>query len=528
MNARLPAGVLARADFPMLRLIHIHRLQPAFDRVSLLEAYTRRCVLFRHEGRFIAVREDPLAVDVQRWVEASAGDAVEWYLVTPQDLTDWLKKQAEVSSTLHNILKQAQASAGRTVAESVKMPAKAPVFAIPTDRKHEQYDQLVHANIHDALRLGATDIHFESSVRGLVVRLRIDGVLETTCEAGGHDLADKAIASLKRLARLDGAESSRKVRTGRFTLRLNGQPLDFSLSIVPGFHGDDAVVRVLEKRRLVPAGEVLGIEQLGFTSVDRTQIRNLATQPYGLFLVTGPSGSGTTTTLYGMLSEINDGQAKIVTVEEPVEHELPGILQVPAAAGQESGIAQALHAVLEHDPDRVMIGEIRDAATAELALQAALNGRLVFGALRVNHAFDVFSRFARFGIPPEQWVAGLNGVMSQRLLRTVCPHCAEAVVPSSRELAALGLPPEAGIGGFRRGAGCGECRTTGYKGRRAVAEILVLDDRLRSMISRHAPLDEIKAEARRQGMQSLREAALQLARAGLTTLEEVARVTQPA
>ncbi|MEW6513059.1 MAG: GspE/PulE family protein [Pseudomonadota bacterium] len=526
MNARLPAGVLARADFPMLRLVHIHRLEPAFDCLPLAEAYQRRCALFRHEGRFIAVREDPLAVDLQHWVEKCAAEDVEWYLVTPQDLTDWLNKQAEVSSTLHDILHKAKVGAGKTaqaqpLADVLPMHGMRPAVS----RDTHSMAQLVQANLNDALQLGASDIHFEAASRGLVVRYRIDGVLETVCEAGGREVAAQTLAYLKTLVGLDGT-AWRVPQETRSVVRVNGRRIDVRLSLMPSMHGEDAVLSILEKRRLVPAGEVLGIDQLGFTSVDRAQLRSLATQPYGLVLVTGPGSCGKTTTLYGMLSEINDGRDKIVTVENPIEHELPGILQVAATDYKDTGMAGALRAVLAHDPDRIMIGDIHDAETAELALQSAQEGHLVFAAVKGNHAFDVFSRFARFGIDPEELTGALNGVVSQRLLRTVCPHCAEPVVPTTRELAALNLPPEAAIGGFRRGAGCGECRTTGYHSRRAVAEILLLDDRLRTLIARRAPLVEITAEAQRQGMQSLRDAALQLARAGLTTIEEVARVTR--
>ena len=526
MNARLPDGVLARADFPMLRLVHIHRLEPAFDCLPLVDAYQRRCALFRHEGRFIAVREDPLAADLQRWVERCAGDHVEWYLVTPQDLSDWLNKQAEVSSALRDILHKAKVSAGET-ARTVRKAEVLPMHGArqPGSRDAGSLAQLVQTNLHEAMRLGASDIHFESAGRGLVVRYRIDGVLETVCEAGGRDMAAQAIAHLKTLAGLDGA--TRHVpQDVRFEMRAQGRRATLQLSVMPSLQGEDAVLHLLDKRRLVPAGEVLGIEQLGFTSVDRSQLRSLATQPYGLVLVTGPSGCGKTTTLYGMLSEINDGRDKIVAVEDPIEYELPGILQVAATDYKDAGMAGALRAVLAHDPDRLMIGAVRDAETAGLALQAAQDGHLVLAAVGGNHVFDAFGRFARFGIEPEELGGALNGIVSQRLLRTVCPHCAEPVVPTTRELAALNLPPEAAIGGFRRGAGCGECRTTGYHGRRAVAEILLLDDRLRTLIARRAPLADIKAEAQRQGMQSLREAALQLARAGLTTLEEVARVTR--
>lgn len=418
-------------------------------------------------------------------------------------------------------------------AETTQRPPQAQVLPMrvawqPDGRDAGEPAQLVHAHVHDALKQGASDIHIESAGRGLVVRYRIDGVLETVCEAGGGETAARAIAHLKTLAGLDGAVR-RVPQEARGTIRVNGRRVDILLSLLPSLHGEDAILSILDKRRLVPAGEVLGIDQLGFTSGDRTQLRGLATQPYGLVLVTGPAGCGKTTTLYGMLSEINDGRDKIVTVEESIEYELPGILQTAVADYKDvggAGMAGALRAVLRHDPDRIMIGAIRDAATAELALDAAEEGHLVLAAVGGNHVFDVFSRFARFGIDPETLSGALNGVVSQRLLRTVCPHCAEPVVPTKRALAALSLAPEAAIGGFRRGAGCGACRTTGYHGRRAVAEILVIDERLRTLIGQRAPLADIRAEARRQGMQSLREAALQLARAGLTTLEEVTRVTR--
>jgi general secretion pathway protein E len=246
-----------------------------------------------------------------------------------------------------------------------------------------------------------------------------------------------------------------------------------------------------------------------------------------MLLVTGPTGSGKTTTLYGVLSEIHDGRDKIVTIEDPVEYELPGVLQIPVNDRKGLTFARGLRSILRHDPDKIMIGEIRDAETAEIAVQSALTGHLVLSTVHANHVFDVFGRFAHMGIDPYSLTSALNGVWAQRLLRTVCPHCAEPVIPSARDIAALDLyaEPAADLRGFRRGKGCGECRGTGYRGRRAVAEILALDDRLRTLIAQRAPLAEIKAEARLQGTRSLRDAALQLAREGHTTLEEVVRVT---
>ena len=530
MNARLPAGVLARADFPMLRLVHIHRMEPAFDLLPLADAFARRCALFRHAGQFIGVLEDPLAADLQRWAEARAGDCVEWYLAAPADLSDWLNKQAEGSTVLSGVLARAKLGAGETAhPEAANMDsahAGPEVSQLHADSDESPVVRLVNSTIHDALKLGASDIHVETTPQGLVIRLRVDGVLETVGEVGGRELAEQTVSRLKVLAELDIAER-RVPQDGRLTVRLDGRAIDLRLSVMPSIHGEDAVLRILDKRRLVPTGEALGLEQLGFSSSDLTRMRSLAARPYGMLLVTGPTGSGKTTTLYGVLSEINDGRDKIVTIEDPVEYELPGVLQIPVNDKKGLTFARGLRSILRHDPDKIMIGEIRDAETAEIAVQSALTGHLVLSTVHANHVFDVFSRFAHLGIDPYSLTAALNGVWAQRLLRTVCPHCAEPVVPTARELAALGLPPEAATGGFRRGRGCGECRTTGYRGRRAVAEILALDDRLRTLIAQRAPLAEIKAEARRQGTQSLRDAALQLARAGLTTLEEVARVTQP-
>jgi general secretion pathway protein E len=520
MNAPLPDRVLEDADFPTLTLFQIHRLQPLFDRVPLAEAQARRCALLRDGRQLVAIFDDPLAADLQRWVEARAGNYVDWYLVAPEDLTAWFDKQTETASALAGIAAPKLGAGGTAPQDEEVSLARIRQDASPVVR-------LVNSTIHDALKLGASDIHLEATPRGLVVRYRIDGVLEQVGEAAGRDTAEQAISRLKVLAELDIAER-RIPQDGRFAVRLGGRRIDLRLSIMPSIHGEDAVLRILDKRRLVADDAALSLERLGFAAADLAQMRALAALPYGMLLVTGPTGSGKTTTLYGVLSEIHDGRDKVVTIEDPVEYELPGVLQIPVNDKKGLTFARGLRSILRHDPDKIMIGEIRDAETAEIAVQSALTGHLVLSTVHANHVFDVFSRFAHLGIDPYALTAALNGVWAQRLLRTVCPHCAEQVVPTSRALAALRLPPEAAhpeMGSFRRGRGCSECRGTGYRGRRAVAEILALDDRLRTLIAQRAPLAEIKAEAQRQGLRSLRDAALQLARDGQTTLEEVARVT---
>jgi len=519
MNARLPADALPRADFPMLGLVQLHRMEPAFDRLPLGEAQARRCALFRHAGRFVGVLEDPRALDVQRWAEARANDFVDWHLVTPDDLSAWLDRHAGAATALDGVLASAKVGAGETA------PADDAVRLSAQDTTANPVVRLVNSTILDALKLGASDIHLEATQSGLVIRLRIDGVLETVGQASGLELAEQTVSRLKVLAELDIAER-RVPQDGRITVDLEGRRIDLRLSIMPSIHGEDAVLRILDKRRLIPAGETLGLEQLGFASSDLATMRALARKPHGMLLVTGPTGSGKTTTLYGVLSEINNGRDKIVTIEDPVEYELSGVLQIPVNDKKGLSFARGLRSILRHDPDKIMVGEIRDAETAEIAVQSALTGHLVLSTVHANHVFDVFNRFAHLGIDPYLLTAALNGVWAQRLLRTICPHCAVPATPTTCELAELGLPPEAAQGGFRRGSGCGQCRNTGYRGRRAVAEILALDDHLRTLIAQRAPLADIKSAARRKGTHSLRDAALQLARAGLTTLEEVARVTQ--
>ncbi len=384
--------------------------------------------------RLIAVFDDPLAADLQRWVEARAGDFVEWHLASPDDLGDWLRRQEQVVSALSSIAPQ-KVGTGETAERGEELS----MARIGQDTS--LVVRLVNSTIHDALKVGASDIHFEATPAGLDIRFRIDGVLEKVGAAAGRDVAEQAVSRLKVLAELDISER-RVPQDGRFPVRLSGRRIDLRLSVMPSIHGEDAVLRILDKRRLVPEGESLRLEGLGFAAEDLLRIRTLATQPYGMLLVTGPTGSGKTTTLYGVLSEIHDGRDKIVTIEDPVEYELPGVLQIPVNDKKGLTFARGLRSILRHDPDKIMIGEIRDAETAEIAVQSALTGHLVLSTVHANHVFDVFGRFAHMGIDPYTLTSALNGVWAQRLLRTVCPHCAEPVTPSSRDIAALNLTPE--------------------------------------------------------------------------------------
>jgi len=305
---------------------------------------------------------------------------------------------------------------------------------------------------------------------------------------------------------------------------MHGRQIDFRLSVIPSVFGEDAVVRVLDRSRIEHAQGALTLEALGFDALLRQTIRGLALRPHGMLLITGPTGSGKTTTLYATITEANTGRDKIITIEDPVEYQLPGVVQIPVNEKKGLTFARGLRSVLRHDPDRVMVGEIRDAETAQIAVQAALTGHLVFSSVHANNAFDVIGRFMHMGLDLYNVLSALNGVVAQRLMRVNCTHCARPVEPARELLLRLGIEPT-GTQRFRAGAGCTHCRGTGYKGRQAVAEVLLLDDELRDLIASRAPMGSVKQFARERGMQTLRDAAVALVCQGASTLEELERVT---
>jgi general secretion pathway protein E len=368
-----------------------------------------------------------------------------------------------------------------------------------------------------ALREGGSDIHVETTQSGLAMRVRVDGLLEPPQLVKGRALAEQVLSRLKVLGNLDIAER-RRPQDGRFRIRHAGRMIDVRLSVMPSIHGEDAVVRLLDKSSLV-VGDKLTLDALGFDPTGLDRLRKLASLPYGMLLVTGPTGSGKTTTLYGVLSEIDSGRDKIITIEDPVEYQVPGILQVPVNEKKGLTFAVGLRSILRHDPDRIMVGEIRDTETADIAVQAALTGHLVLTTVHANNVFDVLGRFSHMGIDPYTFVSALNGVWAQRLLRRVCSGCAE---PCAAPIDV----PEVGESSWMRASGCAACRNTGYRGRLAIAESLVMDDDLRQRIIERQPIASLREAARQRGTQPLREAALRAAARGITTIDEVRRVTR--
>ncbi len=384
--------------------------------------------------------------------------------------------------------------------------------------------RLVDSTLHDALRVGASDIHLETSAQGLAIKYRIDGVLELVRQLPDPALAEQALSRVKVLAELDIAER-RVPQDGRFGVLADGREIDFRVSIMPNLFGEDAVLRVLDRAHLTGRMKALTLDTLGFEPSVLAFVRRMAAQPYGLLLVTGPTGSGKTTTLYGVLNEINSGLDKIVTIEDPIEYQLPGILQIPVNEKKGLGFARGLRSILRHDPDKIMVGEIRDAETAQIAVQAALTGHQVFTTVHANNVFDVIGRFANMGVDAYNLVAALSGIVAQRLVRRCCRQCAAEAPPDAELLAASGLAGEAARGRWRRGAGCAACRGSGYSGRVAIAETLAMTDTLRELMVARAPVARLRQAAAALGFGDLRASALALARSGDTTLEEANRVT---
>ncbi|HEY8357541.1 MAG TPA: GspE/PulE family protein [Ramlibacter sp.] len=491
----------------------------AFDLLPLARAQGINAVLLRDAtAGLVAVVSDPLDRDLWTQLAQWAQAPLRYVLAGADDIHAYLNQQEAGSRAVDTLQRDAPDHAGlRHEIEELSL-ARVSDASSPAVK-------LVNSTLYDALRAGASDVHLESTPSGLAVKYRIDGVLDAITEVAGVALAEHAISRLKVLAELDIAER-RVPQDGSFRVSAQGREVDLRVSIIPGVHGEDAVIRILDKQAMIEARGKLTLDSLGFDAGSVRTLRDMLEAAYGMLLVTGPTGSGKTTTLYAALSETHTGRDKIVTIEDPVEYQLPGVLQIPVNEKKGLTFARGLRSILRHDPDKIMVGEIRDRETAEIAVQSALTGHLVLTTVHANNVFDVFGRFTHMGLDAYSLVSALNGIWAQRLLRLNCPHCSRPVAADPQELAKLGLVA-ADVEGyaFRKGPGCGDCRGTGYKGRQAVAEILRLDDELREMIVERQSVRQVKEAARRKGTQTLTQAALALVRSGQTTLEEVRRVT---
>ncbi len=519
----LPAPEFLRAlgasfALPTLDMAALRALRPAFELLPFNQALARECVAGRSDdGTLWLVFADPLDDHLTDWAEQFLREDYRSALALREDLLAWLHLLEGDLKAMDGVLDDTQGALGQEWVEEISLAA------IGAD--DSPVVRLTHSTLYDAVSSGASDIHLENQPAGLLVKYRIDGVLTQVAQVPGREMAEQVISRVKVMAELDIAER-RVPQDGRFKVRMRAREIDLRVSIMPGVFGEDAVLRILDRRQLADELQGITLERLGFSASLLAGIRRLSREPYGMFLVTGPTGSGKTTTLYAAISEINTGRDKIITIEDPVEYQLDGVLQIPVNEKKGLTFARGLRSILRHDPDKIMVGEIRDAETAQIAVQSALTGHLVFTTVHANNVFDVIGRFMHMGVDPYNFVAALNGIMAQRLVRVNCPHCAAPCSPAPDLLAHSGLDPDAVADWrFHAGAGCGHCRGSGYRGRKAIAEMMLLNDELRELIVARATIRAVKEAAGRAGVRPLRAAALDLVRNGETTLEEVNRVT---
>jgi type IV pilus assembly protein PilB len=385
--------------------------------------------------------------------------------------------------------------------------------------------RLVDSTVFTGIQRRASDIHIETGDDAVYVKYRIDGVLQPAMRPIAKEFHSPIISRIKVMAELDIAEK-RVPQDGRFRMRMPGKTIDFRVSIMPSVHGEDAVIRILDKESISEQFTELKLDILGFPEQELRRFRKYIREPYGMVLVTGPTGSGKTTTLYAALSEIKSIEDKVVTIEDPVEYQLRGITQIPINEKKGLTFARGLRSILRHDPDKIMVGEIRDPETAQIAIQSALTGHLVFTTVHANNVVDVLGRFLNMGVEPYQFVSALNCVLAQRLVRLICSHCKRPTKVDPKLLEESALDPTlAQTQQFYEGAGCIECGGTGFKGRTAICELLDLSDRIREMILARRPNSEVKKVAHEEGMRFLRESAVEKVLHGLTTLREINKVT---
>ncbi len=492
----------------VMRMEELRGAAPAFDVLPFSEGSQRGCALVRGEsGALWLVTDDPFSGEQQAWAEERIPQEFSWRLVHRGDLVAFLASHEETLRALDAV------RAGATiVSEETRGIEDLSLKAI--SEESSEVVRLVRSTLRDALMIGASDVHMETIAAGLVIKFRIDGILSQIKFIQDTKQAEQAISRVKVLAELDITER-RVPQDGRFKALDRGRA------------GEDAVLRVLDKQSLYESTQQqLSLDSLGFETDDIRALRRLSHEPYGMLLVTGPTGSGKTTTLYAAITEINNGQDKIVTIEDPVEYQLAGVLQIPVNEKKGLTFARGLRSILRHDPDKIMVGEIRDPETANIAVQSALTGHLVFTTVHANNVFDVIGRFMHMNVDLFSFVSALNAILAQRLVRLVCPHCGEDCRPDAALLKESGLTEaQAASFHFRTGRGCRECRGSGYKGRKAIAELMILNDELRELITARAPVRQLKETARTTGTRFLRDAALAAVKNGESTLEEINRVT---
>ena len=442
-------------------------------------------------------------------------------VATPSEISDYLKKTQQSQRVLE------EASEGFTldiIREEQGSDETLTIDRLTSDRDGSPVIRLVDTVIFTALERRASDIHIETRDNEVVIKYRIDGVLHQAMQPISKDFHSAILSRVKVMSELDIAER-RIPQDGRFRVRYKNRFIDFRVSIMPAIHGEDAVLRVLDKETMSETFHSLNLDVIGFSERDLKKFRRYIYEPYGMVLVTGPTGSGKTTTLYASLNEIRTDEDKIITIEDPVEYQLRGITQIPVNEKKGLTFARGLRSILRHDPDKIMVGEVRDNETAQIAIQSALTGHLVFTTVHANNVVDVLGRFLNMGVEPYNFVSSLNCILAQRLVRMICNNCKTEIRFPESTLEEWGLDKRYVDVPFYEGQGCMECAGTGYRGRTAITELLGMSDRIREIILDKRPSSEIRRIAREEGLTSLREAAVMKVTAGITTVKEINKVT---
>ncbi|WP_341893404.1 GspE/PulE family protein [Variovorax sp. YR752] len=477
-------------------------LQPDFSQWSKADAVAHRCVVLADtsQRRWLAA-EDPWDESSIQRVNRRVGASLPLLAVRRGDFEGWVGDAPGASRQANALLPTVDAA----------LQADGPIVAF------------VHDAIRAAYRDGASDIHFECDRSGVTVKFRLDGVMSSFARLEGSARAQEAISRIKVLAQLDITER-RLPQDGRFRYQLAEGSIDLRVSVMPSIHGEDIVLRLLDKAQLRTRDASVTLGALGFDAPSADRIRELAERPNGMLLVTGPTGSGKTTTIYAVLSEINTGLEKIITIEDPVEYELPQVLQIPVNERKGLTFAKGLRSILRHDPDRILVGEIRDAETAEIAVQSALTGHLVFTTVHANGMADIMGRFRHFGLDMFGFMSSLNGVVVQRLVRQLCSACCAMRPPTERERGWLTSQGFDAVDAVPSAVGCAACHGSGYGGRFVIAEIHEVDDSLRDAVTEGAPVSEVRRLAQQRAGSTLLQLSAQHVARGRTTMEEVKRV----
>ena len=510
-----------RAEFVDLKNFKIQHDLLRTVPVELMFRYHFVPIEQQGEALVIAV-SDPSRLMVLDEIAGLLGHRIIARVATLSQITDLLKKTEQSQRVLD------EASEGLTfdvLSADDNPDENISIEKLTSDEDISPIIRLVDTTIFTALERRASDIHIESYDDSVHIKYRIDGVLQEAMAPIAREHHTTILSRVKIMSELDIAER-RVPQDGRFRVRYKSRLIDFRVSIMPTVHGENAVLRVLDKESMSEKFRHLTLDVVGFAEADLRRFRRYIREPYGMVLVTGPTGSGKTTTLYAALNEIKSDEDKIITIEDPVEYQIRGITQIPVNEKKGLTFARGLRSILRHDPDKILVGEIRDQETAQIAINSALTGHLVFTTVHANNVVDVLGRFLNMGVEAYNFVSALNCILAQRLVRTICDYCARSVRYPDELLLASGMDPAEWRGfEFREGAGCMECGGTGYRGRTAIHELLDLTDPIRELILEKKPTSEVRKLAQKEGMTFLRESALDRVRSGVTTLKEINKVT---